>query len=168
MHTVCQEQTVQLPEPSPPPINRVVSPPPDHYYLPCSTLWRPSPSVGTQSGKKAGSPTPSHHLTRAVHGNFSLVWGNCPGLAAHPLTFPPREQQTVCGYGREAGTPKLIPLGPHERFLGCWRQQNRPIPGNAFLQALGLSDPLHQAAVDRKESDGRAAVRSRRRLSSWK
>lgn len=27
-------------------------------------------------------------LTRAVHGNFSLVLGNCPGLAAHP-THPP-------------------------------------------------------------------------------
>lgn len=50
-------------------------------------------------------------------GTSALSWETVPDWLSTPLTLPPREEQTVCScYEREAGAPKLIPLGPCEWF----------------------------------------------------
>jgi len=74
---------------------------------------------GAQSGKRAGSPVlvispfPSHSLARAVH--FSLVLGNCAGLAAHP-THPPSSEEQSLVRGERQRLPNSHFLDPVKDF----------------------------------------------------
>lgn len=89
---------------------------------PLQCLMKTQPTgVGAQSGKNAGSPAlvispfPQSVWQGLFMGISALSWETVLDWLPTPLTLPPRKDS---GCGREGGAPKLILLGPCERFWG--------------------------------------------------
>lgn len=91
---------------------------------------------------------------------FGQGWFSEPGLAWLPS--PSRRAVSVFRRHSSSHTHSSCTLW---ETLGCWSQKNQAIP-SSISQGTGIVWPLHQPALDRKESGARAAGRSRLGLSA--